>query len=452
MTAGTVLQRHVPHVDLGAIAERRKWLPPLVAASIAAVLGLYRIGDKSLSVDEAYEYAIAQFPTSLFLETLPGNLERTVYLFILRPWLMVGDGEVHLRLLSVVFGVIAVLATYAVGKRYAVAFPAALLLAVAPQFVQYEQDARHYTLFVAWSALTTLAYLRLTERPGRREAVIYVVLAGLMIYVHLLGSLVIVAHGLATLFLVDRPLRPRILALYVPVGLAWLPVIPFVFAQRGRFDWVPPLTALSLSEHLILLTGGPLLAGAMAVLLAGFMRKDLPALWLAVPIVGTVLISLIFQPLMQARYVLGVLPAAALIVGRARTAMLAVVVALSLIGVFNWYETGYKTDWRTGAAFVSARVQPGDGIVFASPWIRLPFAYYAQVADPIYPSHPWSTPFLSSPGQRLPVAGHDRIWLVLGHGTEAPDWLWQELEPYRLVESLDLGDNLDIQLLEAPQT
>ena len=181
-----------------------------MAASISAVLGLYRIGDKSLSVDEAYEYAIAQFPTSLFLESLPGNLERTVYLSILRRWLMVGDGEVHLRLLSVVFGVIAVLATYAVGKRYAVAFPAALLLAVAPQFVQYEQDARHYTLFVAWSALATLAYLRLTERPGRREAVIYVVLAGLMIYVHLLGSLVIVAHGLATLFLVDGPLRPRI--------------------------------------------------------------------------------------------------------------------------------------------------------------------------------------------------------------------------------------------------
>ena len=163
------------------------------------------------------------------------------------------------------------------------------------------------------------------------------------------------------------------------------------------------------------------------------------------------LISLIFQPLMQARYVLGVLPAAALIVGRARTAMLAVVVALSLIGVLNWYETGYKTDWCTGAAFVSSRVQPGDGIVFASPWIRLPFAYYAQVADPIYPSHPWSTPFLSSPGQRLPVTGHDRVWLVLGHGNQAPDWLWQELEPYQLVESLDLGDNLDIQLLEAPQ-
>ena len=55
MTVLATVRRYVRRPDVAAIARRRKWLPPLAAASIAAALGQYRIGDKSFSLDEAYE-------------------------------------------------------------------------------------------------------------------------------------------------------------------------------------------------------------------------------------------------------------------------------------------------------------------------------------------------------------------------------------------------------------
>jgi mannosyltransferase len=416
---------------------------PLIPALVAAALGLYRIGDKSIWLDEAFSVAVARLPTSeLLLYLWRSELHASPYYVALHPWLVLGEGEAQVRALSVVFGVVAVLATYAVGRRYGVAFPAALVLAVAPYFVQFEQEARGYTLLAAWSAISTLAYLRLIEQPGRLRGAVYLATAGAIIYVHPLGAFVVVAHGLMTLLRAAPPLRWRMMALFGLIAVAWLPMVRFAASHREKIAWIEPPTPLSVTQDLIALGGGALVAGALVILLAFGFRRDLTALWLLVPIAGTLLISLTIQPALQPKYLIGVLPAAAIIAARNRPVALVILIALSLVAVGDWYVNGTKDDWRSGAAWVEEQLEPGDGIAFASANMRLAFGYYAKIGEPVYAAIPWGEHYPFGQGAPLDldaIAQKQRIWLVQGHGRDAPAALWQALEQFEVASSRDWG-------------
>jgi mannosyltransferase len=409
--------------DRLAGALRRLTGTPLIPVAVAIVLGLYRGADESLWLDEAVSVAIARLPTADMLVHLwRVELHAAPYYVALHPWLALGDGEAAIRSLSVVFGVVAVLATWAVGRRFGVGFTAALVLAVLPAFVRYEQEARGYTLLMAASATATLLFLRLVERPDRWRIAPYVVVAGGLIYIHPLGALVVVAHALAALWLRPRAEWPRLLLPFVPAVVLWLPMVRFALLNRDRIDWIPPTTPEVVAGELTVLAGGVVVALVAGVLIAINLRRDVITPWLIVPLAGTVVASLLIQPMLQDRYLVAVLPAVAIVIARSHRLMAAAFVAVAMTGVWAAYEdTSGKTDWRGAAAHVSAATQPGDGIVFSPYYIRAAFGYYARVAEPVWPSLPWSESDLY-PGEAEPpaVAQASRIWLVVAHVPALP--------------------------------
>ena len=215
---------------------------PAIPVLIAIVLGLYRIGDKSIWLDEGVSVAIARAPTAEmvhYLRTI--ELHASPFYIVLHPWTFLGTSEAAVRSLAVVFGVVAVLATWAVGRRYGVAFGAALILSVTPVFIQYEQEARGYTMLMATSALSTLLFLRLTERWTWVRALLYVLSGGLLIYVQPIGAFVVVAHGLAVLFFRPRTEWRRLLPLFVPIIVLWVPMIRFAMRSGDRIAWIQPI-------------------------------------------------------------------------------------------------------------------------------------------------------------------------------------------------------------------
>ena len=442
---------------LGAIEESR-WgvLIPMV---VAAVLGIIGIGDKSFWLDEAFSASIIRLPTTdLLVYMFHNEQQASPYYLTLQAWSTLGHDEATLRLLSVVFGVLAVAATYAVARRFGVGLPAALLLAVSPFFIQYEQEARVYTLLVAWSAITTLAYLRLVERPGRWRGVVYMVVAAVLIYVHPLSGWVLVAHATATLLFVPRPWRWRLLALYVPVLVTSIPMIRFLALNRAHADWIPPATLTSIGHALVSLSGGVALAIALAIVIAPALRRVLPALrqpalwlpvlWLVLPVGGILLMSLVIQPLWVDRYLIGVLPPLVILVAYAaktfpwRSAIWIVLMALSLLGVNNWYVDGIKDNWRGAAAYIEAQVQPTDGVIIWPDYDRLPLAYYTAVGEPLYPSTPWAQLYLPYLGLKIdppPDAHNERIWLVRNGTFDPSSEIATLLAQYDTVETHVFG-------------
>jgi uncharacterized membrane protein len=420
--------------------EGSRW-SVLIPMALAAVLGILTIGSKSLWLDEAFSASIIQLPTfDLWAYLFHHEMQASPYYMVLQPWSALGYDEASLRLLSVVFGVAAVLATYALGRRYGVGLPAALLLAAAPFFVHYEQEVRVYTLLVASSAITTLAYLRLVERPNRWRGAAYVVAAVGLIYIHPLSGWMLVAHALLTLVYVPAQWRWRILALFIPVVVLSLPIVRYLIINRTRAGWIPPVTAYNVVHQLSQLMGAAALAVALAVViglgLARGWRRELPALRLPVlvfglTIGGILLMSLVLQPLFVDRYLIGVLPFLFIIVARAAAALpwsrviLAGLLALSLASASSWLINGVKDDWRSAAAYVESHSQPGDGVIIWPNYYRLPFVYYAAVGEPLYPSTPWSTLYLPSWGMSIdlpPDVDNPRIWLVRSdHFDPTPD-------------------------------
>lgn len=412
--------------------------------AVAAVLGLITIGSKSFWLDEAFSVAIARIPTLELISLLwRFELHAAPYYLLLQPWLALGTGEGITRSLAVVFGVVAVAATFAVGKRYGVAFRAALLFAVFPMFIQYEQETRVYTLATAWSAIATLAYLRLNESPTRLRGLTYIVCGVGAIYIHPFLALVIAAHAVHTVLVKPSNVSRRTMfVLDIAIAVGWIPMLRFMLLHRDKINWIPALTPSLLTEYLVVLGGGLVIAVAAAILLAVKMRRDLLAVWLVVPIVGAILVSVLFQSVIQPRYLLILLPPAAIVIARNRDIVLAGFIALCLVGVGSWYLYGAKDDWRAASAWVSAQALPSDGMIFAPHFVRLPFEYYAEVGEPLYPSVPWTDRYLPGMGLGIaidPAADNPRIWVVEEHGNQLPSEVAAVMSHYTTIESRTFG-------------
>jgi mannosyltransferase len=427
-------------------ARAPEWLAgPLVPAAVAAVLGVIGIGDKSLWQDEAFSAAVARLPTiDVFTYLFHNELHASPHYVLLHVWSALGTGEAQLRLLSVVVGVIAVVATYYVGARYGVGFLAALLVALSPIFIQFEQNVREYTMVVAWASISTLAYLRYRELPTRLRAVLYVLAGALMIYVHPVGAFLVSAHFLWDIWHAPAARRLRAVAVYVPIAIAWLPMIRFMVFHRDKISWIPPLSDATVSEAALALGGGALGLGALAVLLVLRSRRDLITLWLVLPIAGVLVVSAFVQPMLQARYLIVVLPAAAIIAARNHLTAVLLLSALWLAGVATWYMSPAPEDWRAADAWLQAASQPGDGIVFWPSYTRLPIEYYGAVDEPIFPAMPWSATALPGLVPQTPISPNlpnPRVWLVQRHAPALTDDLVAALAPYTASEVRTYGSN-----------
>jgi hypothetical protein len=122
--------------------------------------------------------------------------------------------------------------------------------------------------------------------------------------------------------------------------------------------------------------------------------------WLVTPLIGVVVLTIAYRPLLVPRYLgyclppLVVLVAAALVRLRAAAmvAGLSMALLLSLAFDLTWYRAGPKEGWRPLVAEVAARRGVADEILFYPAYSRLPFDYYQSrfpggaVMEPVYPA------------------------------------------------------------------
>ncbi len=256
-----------------------------------------------------------------------------LYFLTLDAWvLLTGDSIYTVRLLSTFCGLIALAATYAVGKQLfdpQTALIAVVILATASFFVYYTREARMYTLLIALSALSMWAYLRFQQQATIWRMVVYGAVMAALLYTHYVGALIIltqIVHFLITNKRTHRlPLR-RLIFPYILAAILYLPWLPALLhqirAQGGPSALPVPTDWAAISALLLILTSGnwglyvaPFVIGSALTKIREYKNAlILLALWLLITPLILLAVNAWIRPIFQIRYTIAILPAWALLI------------------------------------------------------------------------------------------------------------------------------------------
>lgn len=422
------------------------WLALALLLTLAALPRFYALGE-GLWLDEiATLLNYVQVPLGESIATYRDTNQHLFYTLSARvtTWLF-GYESWALRLPAALFGVASVAALYwfarpLVGRFEALA--AAALLAFSYHPVWFSQNARGYTALLACTLVATGIFLRMMrgERTGWGAAFAYGAVMALGLYTHLSAVAVLVAHGLAWLWVVGvrrrgsgagvRTAGAGLLAAGLLSLLFYAMVLPqVVHAMLTRpvrlsapTEWNQPAW---LVRELIwglgrALPGGaiPLAAGAVlfAAGLGSLLRRSPLAGWLMI-LPGAIILGLIvglshnlwprfffflagFGAIILVRGIFastGVIRRWGRPVGMGLTATLIFLSATTVPAAW-----GPKQDFVGAAAFVEEQAMPGDAVVTIDYTIRPYLEYLGK---------PWQS--AESLTELLEIEeAHDRTWLL----------------------------------------
>jgi mannosyltransferase len=210
---------------------------------LAAVMRLYRLGHQGFWFDEGNTALLVHFSPGKMLGLIP-QTESTPPLYYCVAWLwarVFGYGEVGLRSLSALCGVLLVPVVYAAGARLIsrrAGVIAAALAACSPLLIWYSQEARSYQMLALLSSVSLLAFAYARFEPTPRVLAAWVLASALALATHYYAVLAVVPEALWLLW-VHRRRRPVQVAVGV-VGVCGVGLIPLAISQHGtgRGNWI----------------------------------------------------------------------------------------------------------------------------------------------------------------------------------------------------------------------
>jgi mannosyltransferase len=466
----------------------------LLLVAIGAFLRVYRIGAQPLWVDEAssLRFARQQLGQLWSWGTLvdPGN--PPLYYSVLHGWLVFGDSEASLRLLSASIGVLTIPVVYALGRiirDHRLGLVSAVLFTISPFQVWYSQEARGYALLTlgATSAMVGVAYLlRHPERSGSVRATGWAWLA------YVSGTAVaLLAHNTAVFLPIaanvlmlgwwwthdHRPkgsLRNWLLAqlAVLCVWSAWLPAYVQQVLHGESYAWIPRPTPRSVLSGIYAIYAGvtratPFPVEALLVLGLGVLglwswKHDrrwmafLLAFCLTAPI-GELIVSA-WRPIFLPQTLIWIAPPVCVAVAAGVLSLrppalvppaLLLLIVLAGVGLRSYYFMHDKEAWDQVAAYVDRRLQRGDAIVFNVGFLQIPFDYY-HAPPPTY-----SVPEVALSGTSSDTFAvldetrtRTRVWLIVSHPQESTDAVIATLDDAGRLAEVAQFTEVDVYLYE----
>lgn len=430
---------------------------PLGLVAVAFALRVWGLEFQSLWRDETDALFFATRPLARVLATfaIPGR-NGPLYFLLLKGWrALAGETEFALRFPSVLASTAVLPLTWAVARRLgcpragAWALP---LLAFSPFLVWYAQDAKMYASVLFAVLLGTWLFLKALEERRPLVWVAYGLTVGASLYLHLLTFLAVGVH--ACWFLLEARARGVPRAAWVgaaALGAAALPVlawgVPLVLSGYESGHVFYPLDAMARALLFAFVGGIGGMPGLWALIPSLFLALAGAALglgdraargptlclllWLVVPVLVLFAISL-RVPLFTERYLIWTVPAWCLLMGmgleRVATAargvfprvlaaaLLAAVLVLDLAPLWTQVHVPIKSDFRSVAAYLGDRWEPGDLVLFQMPHARRTFQYYwrrpYRWAEGPYTNYGQPPEEVARQMEGL-TTGHRRVWLVL---------------------------------------
>ncbi|MEO1664573.1 MAG: glycosyltransferase family 39 protein [Chloroflexota bacterium] len=261
------------------------------------------------------------------IERVRGDVHPPLYFLLLDAWVFAAGNSVFtLRYPSLLVMLIGVAALFKLARQLftsTTGLYATLLYGTAMLTVYYSREARMYTLLMTLAIASTLTYTRLLRRPTSMRLLLYGLLAVLALYTHYTAALVLLSHGIHSLFTGRwrTHIVHMVVAFVLPVILfsAYLPTVWSQLADNpGGSLAVPIETSVAALVGLgLILTGGWWWLYAIVLVTAGLAWRInrsgmlLITLWLLVTPLVLLIANATVLPVYQVRYALGALPAVA---------------------------------------------------------------------------------------------------------------------------------------------
>jgi mannosyltransferase len=300
-----------------------------------------------------------------------------------------GGGEIVLRVPSLVASigsavVLAELVRRLIGREAA---RISVLVFAATSVVAFEaSEARPYAIATLAGVAATSALVRWLDEGGWARAVVYAVLAVLVVWVHYLFALVLISHGIYALVRLRRRQTGGVALRHLAAvaGLVVAGVLPLLIQAASLWGRRSSLSvpADATIQDLLAVCVPPVLMGAIFLggLLArsqGRLTVSPPAVgpsslvlfvsWLLIPVATLFLVSAVTPvTLLSPRYFAAVTPAAAALSGwaisaiepaAARRIIAGVLAIFSVLAYGGILKNG--EDWRGAAAFEREHADPG---------------------------------------------------------------------------------------------
>ncbi len=443
-----------------------------------AFLRVYHLGTQSIWVDEGWSIWISKMTVpQIVQEVARADVHPPLYYFILHYWMMIfGTSESAVRLLSALFGILAIPMIYVVGRQLfnkQVGLVAALILALSSFNIYYSQETRMYSLMVLLALLSMYFFWRFLQQSNLVSSVGYVLSTTLLVYAHYYGWFVVIAENIyvVTLLLLSKnrtyklkhwvTLQVIVLALFAP----WITSLVNQFSRPGAVGAYSPATIATIIGTLTAYSGTTVLLafflGLSVLSLFAYqkvrgaidwkaplnalesysweVRLQDPAavyflvVWLVTIILLPFVISRFFTPIYYYRYTIAASVALYLLAAKgiriinyrpAKLAVIGIIVVLSVANLQVYYSSVTRPQVREATYFIDANAKSGDLVLIYPNWAPFTFDYYNNRTDiaikTIYSAITASGNSSEALTKELQtdVTGHDRVWFFVTNTTD----------------------------------
>ena len=462
----------------------------LLLTSVAG-FELYNLGVISLWHDEAFSALLVDYNFEEMIYRIGLDVHPPFYYIALRFWTALsGNSLFSLRLFSLFFGVLTILGTYLFTKEAfknkKIALFSSLLVGLSSFQVQYNMEARMYTLGAFLIVISSYFLLKAIKSKKWIWWLLYALAVSAGIYSHYYVFFFVFAQGLylahhlfgESKFNLSSWLKNKnfqfgfgayglVLISYLP----WLNIFSKQISQVQENYWIPQMNIWSVPGTFFKMTTGAgidssrfwyilavLMIIVIAVVIYSLLKIKSSAKWLVfllliIPFLFSILLSL-KDSIYLDRYFIFSLPFyLTLIVGailsiknkRVQNILIALTILGSLIAIPVYWlnlDIGEKSGMAGAASFLNQEVKQSDKIYVGSSFIYFTFKYYNQTSinpllyAPNELSH-FSGTALLSPKDIIKdfskgAEKQDIIWMIntTGFGNYQPETPnnWEKLE------------------------
>lgn len=418
-----IKQQTAPSGSTTELRTSSKKLSRSVTIAALALMMLLAIGlslavfaRTSLRLDEAQSLFQTRRDLPGMLRLVAQDVHVPLYHVLLQFWQrLFGDSILTARLLSLIFFVLTIpatyrLASYAFSRR--VGLYAALLVTISPFMQWYGSEARMYAMLAFFTVVNQLFFLKVQRQGTFRQWTLYTLTATLGIYTHYFFSFVLITQALYFLWkrrsFTGRALFLKFTLAATMVAAAIAPWIYYVYSEGAASNTRPNLPTPSSGDlfntyaqfifgfqidyvNTIIISLWPII-----VLLAFFALQKNRVIPLSVPffvaaavlpVVGAFIISITLQPFYLSRYLIVSLPALLIFVSwvlseyppRLRRplqiGLVAIMAGLMLVQIIS-PNTPVKENYASAVSYLNQQATAQDVVIASAPFTIYPIEYY----------------------------------------------------------------------------